>query len=187
MSQVIPFQDSDLEKRYTFIRFLLTKLPKRASGPKYDFEDEVGLRYYRLQKISEGAIKLEPGEGAAVTGPTSVGTSQATPVEVPLSRLIDQVNERFGTDFTQADELFFNQIREEAVGDEVLRQAATVNTIDNFRLVFERALEGLFIDRMEQNEGIFTRYMNDADFRQHVGAYLLRQVYDQIRAEPPAA
>ena len=29
LSQVIPFQDSDLEKLYSYIRFLLTKLPKR--------------------------------------------------------------------------------------------------------------------------------------------------------------
>ena len=28
MSQVIPFQDSDLEKLYSCVRFLLTKLPR---------------------------------------------------------------------------------------------------------------------------------------------------------------
>ena len=33
LSQVIPFQDSDLEKLYSYIRFLLTKLPKRNMGP----------------------------------------------------------------------------------------------------------------------------------------------------------
>jgi hypothetical protein len=30
--------------------------------------------------------------------------------------------------------------------------------------VFVKALEGLFIDRMEQNEESFDKYMNDADF-----------------------
>jgi type I restriction enzyme R subunit len=29
LSQVIPYQDSDLEQLYTYLRFLLTKLPKR--------------------------------------------------------------------------------------------------------------------------------------------------------------
>ena len=56
LSQVIPFTDSSLEKLYSYIRYLLKKLPKRDSGPSYRFDDEVTLKYYRLQRISEGAI-----------------------------------------------------------------------------------------------------------------------------------
>ena len=39
------------------------------------------------------------------------------PQAVPLSQLIDLVNERFGTDFNQADQLFFDQIIEAAMTD----------------------------------------------------------------------
>jgi len=186
LSQIIPFQDSDLEKLYTYTRFLLAKLPRRSDGPQYHFDDEVTLKFYRLQKISEGTIQLPAGEGGEVKGPTAVGTSMSNQTTVELSRLIDLINDRFGTDFTPADELFFNQIREEAVADESLRQAATANTMDNFRFVFEKALEGLFIDRMEQNEDLFARYMNDADFQRIVAEHLLKQVYDQIRDESAA-
>jgi type I restriction enzyme R subunit len=52
--------------------------------------------------------------------------------------------------------------------------------------VFVKALEGLFIDRMEQNEEIFAKYMNDADFRKVVSEHLLKQVYEQIREEGAA-
>jgi type I restriction enzyme R subunit len=48
LSQVIPYQDSDLEKLYTYLRFLLTKLPKRDSDMGIHLEDEVELQYYRL-------------------------------------------------------------------------------------------------------------------------------------------
>jgi len=186
LSQVIPFGDSDLEKLYTYTRFLLAKLPRRSSGPHYHFDDDVTLKFYRLQKISEGTIHLPAGEGGEVKGPTAVGTGTVNQDTVELSRLIDIINDRFGTDFAPADELFFNQIREEAVADEALRQAATANTIDNFRFVFDKALEGLFIDRMEQNEDLFARYMNDADFQKVVAEHLLHQVYAQIREEPAA-
>jgi type I restriction enzyme R subunit len=185
LSQVIPYQDSDLEKLYTYARFLLSKLPRRAAGPKYDFDDEVTLKFYRLQKISEGTIRLEPGEGGEVKGPTAVGTGGSEGPQVELSRLIDLINERFGTDFTPADELFFNQIREEAIADEDLCQVARANTIDKFRFVFDKALETLFIDRMEQNEELFAKFMNDQDFQKIVREHLLRQVYDQIREEKP--
>ena len=37
--------------------------------------------------------------------------------EVALSTLIDKLNERFGTDFTEADQLFFDQVRATAEED----------------------------------------------------------------------
>jgi type I restriction enzyme R subunit len=67
---------------------------------------------------------------------------------------------RIGTDFKPADQLFLDSIREHAVADEDLQDAAA-NTIDNFKYVFDKALDGLFIDRMEQNEDIFSRFMTD--------------------------
>ena len=76
------------------------------------------------------------------------------PQPVPLSQLIDIVNERFGTDFNPADQLFFDQIVEAAVADDALRQAAAVNPGDKFELVFKNLLENLFVERMDQNEEI---------------------------------
>ena len=61
MAQIIPFQDSDLEKLYSYIRFLLTKLPRGDHGPVYNFDDEVAIKYYRLQKIGERSIVMEQG------------------------------------------------------------------------------------------------------------------------------
>ena len=45
-----------------------------AAAPAYQFDDEVRLEYYRLQKISEGSISLEDGEAQPLDGPTEVGT-----------------------------------------------------------------------------------------------------------------
>jgi type I restriction enzyme R subunit len=161
LSQVIPYQDSDLERLYVFLRHLAAKLPRRRSGAAYQFDDEVRLEYYRLQKISEGSITLRDGEARPLDGPTEVGTGLARPQAVPLSQLIDLVNERFGTNFNQADQLFFDQIVEAAMADGGLRQAAAVNPRDRFELVFKNLLENLFVERMDQNEEIFVGFMND--------------------------
>jgi len=180
-SQVIPFQDTDLEKLYSYIRFLLTKLPRGDRGPVYNFDDDVALKYYRLQKISEGSIRLEPSKPEPVSGPTAVGTGVARGEEIELSRLIDILNERFGTEFKPGDQLFFDSIREDAVSDSNLRQAALANTMENFGYVFRKALEGLFIDRMDQNEELTAKFMNEDQFREIVSRHLLKQVYEQIR------
>jgi type I restriction enzyme, R subunit len=52
------------------------------------------------------------------------------------------------------DQLFFDSIREDAMADDNFRQAALANTLENFGYVFRKALEGLFFDRMDQNEEI---------------------------------
>ncbi len=58
--------------------------------------------------------------------------------------------------------------------------------MENFKFVFDKALEGLIIDRMEGNEDIFTRLMNDKKFHRVASEYLLKQVYEQIREEEGA-
>src|SRR5262245_46398837 len=183
LSQMIPYQDSDLERLYVFLRHLAAKLPRRKSGPSYQFDDDVRLEYYRLQKISEGSISLKEGEARPLDGPKEVGSGLVRAGEVPLSQLIDVVNERFGTAFNQADQLFFDQIVEAAVTDDGLRQEAAVNPEDKFELVFRNLLERLFVERMDQNEEIFVRYMNDASFRDFVGRSMALQAYRRLRSD----
>ena len=183
LSQVIPYQDSDLERLYVFLRHLAAKLPRRKSGPAYRFDDEVRLEYYRLQKISEGSISLRDGDARPLDGPTEVGSGLVRPQPVPLSQLIDIVNERFGTDFNQADQLFFDQIVEAAMADDGLRQAAAVNPGDKFELVFKSLLENLFVERMDQNEEIFVRFMNDTSFQKIVTTWMASEAYRRLRSD----
>lgn len=181
LSQIIPYQDSDLERFYTFVRHLLPKLPKRTIGKRYDFDDDIRLEYYRLQKISEGSISLSSGQASPLDGPTDVGTGKANGEEVPLSKLVDIINERFGTDFNEADQLFFDQIIEAAMEEDSLQEAVEVNSQDKFSLFFDSMLQTLFIERMEQNEEIFARYMNETDFKGLVSQWISERVYTKIR------
>ncbi len=186
LSQVIPYQDSDLEKLYVFLRHLAAKLPRRRSGPGYEFDDEVRLDYYRLQKIEEGSIELRDGEASPLDGPTELGSGLARSQQVPLSQLIDVLNERLGTDFNQADQLLFDQVVEATMTDEGVRRAATVNPDHKFALVFKTLLENLFVERMDQNEEIFVRFMNDAAFQEIVTEWMAAEAYRRLRRGEPA-
>lgn len=182
LSQVIPFQDSDLELLYTYIRFLLRKLPRKQDGGILELDDEITLKYYRLQKISEGSVTLEPGKIAPVSGPTEVGTGVVRDVKARLSELIDVLNQKFGTDFKPGDQLFFDSVKEDAVANSELQQVAAANTQENFDYVFRKTLEGLVIDRMSQNEDIVARFLNDPEFNKIVASHLSPQVYEMIRS-----
>ena len=63
-----------------------------------------------------------------------------------------------------------------------MKQAAA-NPADKFRLVFGNVLETLFVERMEQNEEMFGRYMNDPAFQKIVAAWLSDQTYLKLRKD----
>lgn len=180
LSQIMLYQDSDLERLYIFLRHLSAKLPHDTNEAQYNFDSDVRLEYYRLQKISEGSINLNGGCALPLDGPKDVGTAMVHEGNIPLSHLIDVINERFGTDFNQADQLFFDQIVEAAANSDMLQQAAKVNSTDKFALLLKRLLESLFVERMDQNEAIFARYMNDRDFQNTVSDLLVLEVYQRL-------
>jgi type I restriction enzyme, R subunit len=163
-----------------YLRHLALKLPKRKTGPGYQFDEEVELDYYRLQKISEGSINLAEGYAKPLDGPREVGSGEVREEYVTLSRLIDIINERFGAELSEADQLFFDQIAEAASQNESLRKAAEVNSLDKFQLVFRQVLESLFIERMELNEDLFTDYMSKPELQDVVSKWLGGQVYDRL-------
>ena len=181
LSQIIPYQDTDLERLYAFARNLLAKLPPPGDGQGFVLDDEVALRFYRLQQISERSIGLGEGEPEPLKGPTDVGTARAKEEEVTLSSLIDRLNERFGTDFNEADQLFFDQIRASAEKDENIAEAARANSFADFAAYLDGILDELFIARMEGNEGIFSRVMTDTEFRSVAHQHLAREIFGRIR------
>ena len=186
LSQIIPYQDSELERLYAFVRNLLSKLPPPGDGRAFVLDDEVALRFFRLQRMTEDAIGLSEGAPDPLKGPTDVGTARVKDEEVTLSSLIERLNERFGTDFTEADQLFFDQIRASAENDDNIAEAARANNFANFAAYLDRVLDELFIARMEGNEEIFSRVMTDTEFRSAAHEHLAHEIFRRVRENQAA-
>jgi type I restriction enzyme R subunit len=188
LSQILPYFDEELERVYAFVRNLGPKLPPPGDGAKFTLDDDVALKFFRLQQVSEGAIDLTQGEADPLKGPTDIGSGREKDVDVALSTLVNQLNERFGTDFTEADQLFFDQVSATAERDEKVVEAAKANSEANFSAFFGRILDDLFIQRMDGNHEIFNRVMSDGQFRATAQQHLAQEVYRRIRqgdsAEP---
>jgi type I restriction enzyme R subunit len=181
LSQIMPFSDPDLERLYAFSRFFETKLPQDPKKAPLKLDGEVALKYYRLDKISEGAIALRLGEPGVVYSPTDVGTHKAKDDEAQLSEIIEVLNDRFGTEFNKADQILFDQFIAAAKLDDEVVQRANANALDNFALSMKDKVENLMVDRMDQNQEIVTRYLNDPQFQQVAFRLLVRRIYDEIR------
>jgi len=181
LSQVMPFSDPDLEKLYAFSRFLLLKLPLDPKKDPLDLQGEVALNYYRLQKTADGGITLDPGVAAPVSGPIEAGSKKGKDDVAPLSEIIEILNEKFGTNFTKADQLFFDQVTEKAKTDEEVLQKAGANAFDNFALSIREKVLDLMIERMDENAGIVARFMNEPEFQVVAFREMAKKIYDGAR------
>ncbi len=126
---------------------------------------------------------MQKGSSAAIEPISEAGTRKDKEEYARLSEIIKLLNDRFGTDFTEADKLFFDQIEEEMVMDEKLGVQAKTNTIDNFKYGFEDVFIAKLVDRMDQNQDIFNKIMDDRAFAAVVKDYLLKKVYKRLNVE----
>jgi type I restriction enzyme, R subunit len=181
LSQIIPYADPELEMLYSYGRFLLPHLPLDREGQVVKVGEEVALQYYRLERIFSGAIELKEGDALYVKSPTEVGTRKAKDEKAPLSEIIQVLNERFGTQFTEEDRLFFQQIKEKACKDKQVIQTALANPLDKFELGIRRLIEDFMIERMGENDKIVTRYMSDQDFQGSAFPILAKEIFDTVR------
>lgn len=183
MSQIMPYVDPALEMLYSFGRFLLPHLDLDRDNERVKISDEVGLQYYRLRRIFSGEITLDEGEPSGVKSPTDVGTGKPKEEKVPLSEIIQVLNERFGTDFTEEDRFFFEQIREKAIANDQIVNLRKANPFDKFQLGLRDLLEDLMVQRMNDNDKIVTRYMDDKEFGDVAFTVLSKAIYDSIPAD----
>ena len=183
MAQIMPFREVEFEKFYAYAKLLLTKLRKRNLSESMELTDEVALEYYRLQKIKDGSIELIAGEGVELDGLTEAGIKRGKEEKAALSEIIDVLNDRFGTEFEEADRLFFEQIETELMQDTKLQAQARVNKLDTFKYAFEEMFIDKLIDRMDQNQEIFGKIIGDQDFGNLVKELMMKKIFDKLNAD----
>ena len=188
LSQIIPYGDHDYERLSAFGRALLPHV-RADREDMIDIGNDVELEFYRLTQQSFGAIQIADGAPEFVSSPTEVGTANPEEEKAPLSEIIENLNDRFGTEFKESDRLFFEQIKESAVENETIRETALANSLDNFKLVISPQIQHLMYERMSENDALVSRVMNEPEFQQIVLAGLVREIHEAAGAlgqEEPA-
>jgi type I restriction enzyme R subunit len=100
-----------------------------------------------------------------------------------LNKIIEVLNEHFKTDFTLADELFFDSLKEATVSDAKVREAAVANPLDAFSFVLDKKMNDVVVDRLDKNEAIASRFLNEPDFKKLIMDVITKQIWERIRKE----
>jgi type I restriction enzyme R subunit len=94
-----------------------------------------------------------------------------------LSEIIKELNERYGTEFTEEDRLVIHQIEQKLAQDERLGQTIRVNTPENAMLTFKQVLQDMFHEMLETNFKFYQHMDNNPDFAER----LTRLLFERYR------
>ncbi len=180
ISQIMPYGDPNLEKLFSYGKCLLPKLQLKDSNEVISLGDDIALQYFRIQRSFSGAIDLRGGEDEGVKPPIDVGGGKDKDEKAPLSDIIEVINEKFSTNFTEEDRLFFQQIQEKAAHDEKILETAKANPFDKFKIGIKSIIEDVMIERMDQNDKIVTKYLEDKEFQNIVFSTLAESIFKKI-------
>ena len=183
LSQIMPFQDVELEKLYSFGRFLLTKLPRVDYTERMKLDNEVALEYYRLQKIAEGDLVLQVQGKHELDPVTEAGIKREKEEKDKLSNIISLLNDKYNFDFTDQDRLYFEQIEQALYENDELKVRAKNNPIENFKYAFDEVFIQILIDRMDANQEIFDKIMVNSEFKDDIKNWLTKKIYERFKEE----
>ena len=175
LAQVLTFADADLEKLYAFGRHLRRLLPADHAELPREVQQNIDMESYRLQQTGSGKIALERKPG--VLDPASAkGRHGAGPEELEtLSRIIAELNERFGLKLGPEHRVTLGQMMEKLDSDPGLDASARVNSRENVRLTFDQKVEHVIQEIVDSNFELYKRITDDRAFGETIRNFLFDQ------------
>jgi len=161
-----------------FAKFLGRYLLVDGPTLPVEVQQAIDMESYKLQRVAQGKISLSRGDG--VVDPISGRGPQGSSAEEmeALSLIIKELNERFGTDFTEEDKVFILQLEERLANDTALLASMRGNPPENARLTFDHVVTDRLQDMMDTNFKFYKRVTDDQDFAK----YFLDWFFDRFRA-----
>ena len=184
LAHVVPVASPDMERIYLYGRVLLPRLPGEDEDGIVDLSGAAVLTHLRIEKTaftdaSLATVTDEESEQAGHRG-SGQGKQHDDPRE-RLSSIIGLLNDRFGTNLTETDQLFFEQAQADLSDNAHVTAVAQHNDEDQFMSVFDDYLEGAMIDRHDINSGLLQAFLDKPDFRQALTQMIGREFYKTIR------
>ena len=177
VTQVCRLFDADLHRFSVYAKFLAMQLPK-GQRVRVEVDDKVMLEYYRLEKEFEGGIELTPAEEGfrPITGEAGRREHKRDPLTV----IIDKINDRYGTNFTEMDKVLL-QIENDYAAQDKWKGYAKSNDFRTFMMLFEKDFPNMAATRYEQNEDFFVRLFQEPEMMNDVMSGIGEALYERLR------
>lgn len=180
ITQVCRLFDKELHRFSVYAKFLMKMLPKTPVD-KIAIDDKILLEYYRLEKTSEGSIPIngKPGGTHPIKGDAG---HDREPKRDPLTVIIQEINDRYGTNFTEMDKVLL-QIENTYAAEPKWQSCANNNDFKTFLSIFGKDFEKAAAERYQQNEAFFNKLFATPEMMDQIRTAVGRAVYERLRSQ----
>lgn len=190
LSQIFDYGNTAIEKRSIFFRRLLPLLEFDREREGIDLSKMV-LKRHKLVNKGKQTMALHEGETPKLEPMTDTGCgSLREKTKVYMGELIEKLNELFGSETTEQDQLVYvnHVIRGKMLESEKLRQQAANNTKEQFSTSpdLDSELMNAIVDALDAHNSMSTKALNSEAVRKGLKSILLNHasLWELLRNRP---
>lgn len=180
ISQIVTFEDPQLEKLFIFLKFLIRKLPKKENPLPYEVLEAIDMETYRVEKKGESNILLENVESFIDPIGGSQGKNSTEDEKDALSRIIKEINERYGTNFNDADRVILNDLSKRLLESESLKGSLKNNSKDSAKLKFDQLFQDELISVLDNHFSLYQKLDKSPELKKFVQERVFEYIVKRI-------
>ncbi len=184
LSTVLPYTNSDWEKRSIFLNFLVSKLPPPKEE---DFSkgilDAIDMDSYRAEKRAIQQIILADEDAEIDAVPVTGGGHLSEPELDRLTNILKAFNDLFGDiewdDADRVRQLITETIPSRVAADTAFKNAQQNSDKENARIEHDRALMRVMTSVMKDDTELFKQFMDNQGFKRWLTDTVFGIAYEQ--------
>jgi type I restriction enzyme R subunit len=161
ISHLVPLRDTGLEKLAVFLKFLLPKLPAKKGEPPLELLGMADLEKLAIRKNDKKDIGLKRGETKVDPLNYGGGATLTEEERQALSQIIEDLNSRFNTSFTEDEIMVIKQLEKKISEDEALRQQLNNGSRHAVEATFQQVAKDAFEDLVNDNFKFYKKISED--------------------------
>jgi type I restriction enzyme R subunit len=192
LSQIFDYGNTDFEKRAIFFKYLVKLLKFGREREGVDLS-EVVLTHHKLSNHGERNLGLSDEDAPKLNPMTEIGSGAVQEKQKAfLNEIISKLNEIYGTDTTDGDQLSHaTTLNEKVLESTVLQQQAANNSKEQFANSPDLTNEimNAIIDAMDVQADLSTRALGSAEIRESLKGLMLNQLglYEKLKSRAVGA
>ena len=183
LSQIIDYDDTDLEKRYIFYKCLMPMLRNGGTDKLIDLSSLV-LTHHKVRDLGQAEINLGADGDNHLLPPLDPGGGQPRADEkIALSKLIARMNDLFEGQLSDADKVaYVRHIAGKMLENHTLAQQAAQNSKQQFGMGdFNTVLMDNVIDGLDKYKSMAEQVMASDRVKDEFAKIVLDVVYDGFK------
>jgi type I restriction enzyme R subunit len=185
ISHLVPLRDPGLEKLFVFLRFLLPQLPAKKGENPLEVLGMVDMPKHALRKNKEKDIGLKRGETSVDPLNYGGGATLSEEEKEALSKIIEDLNKKFNTSFTEDEVMVIKQLEKKIGEDEALQQQLKNGSKHAVAATFEQVAKDAFEDLVNDNFKFYKKVSEDDEVSKEFFARLFEWYVEGRKKTPP--